>query len=159
MAKSDCNVVIMHGHGDAWKTVQKFVKKAGYRPRVLMLEPGGGTIFNRLRDIIWGDVHCAVIVLSGDDPGIEGKRRARQNVVFELGYCYGAFDSLDKERDGFEAEDVVIVVAEAGLELFSDIHGLRTVEFEQGRIADIEKQFRMHLDHAFESGKEYYGLG
>ena len=157
MSKSDFNVVIMHGRGTAWKAVNRLIESAGYRPRVLMLEPGGGTIFDRLRDVVWDEIHCAVIVLTGDDAGTRGRRRARQNVVFELGYCYGAFDSLPDDAE-YSAEDAVIVVEETGLESFADIHGLRTIRFRKGRIADIDDELRKHLDHAFDCAKDWYDL-
>lgn len=153
MAKSDFNVVIMHGRSTAWKAVKKMVAQLGYTPRVLMLEPGGGAIFDRLRNVIWDEIHCAVIVLTRDDPGTRKRRRARQNVVFELGYCYGAFDSLTK-KSGYSAEDAVIVVEEQGVESFSDIHGLRTVRFKKGGIAAIEQDLSRHLKHAFERARK-----
>ena len=41
-------------------------------------------------------------------------------MVFELGYRFGAFDSLD-DRGIYTANDALVIVAENGVELFSDI--------------------------------------
>ncbi len=155
MRKKTFNVIIMHGRSTAWRVVKEFVEEAGYTARILMTEPGGGTIFDRLRSVIWDEIHCAVIVLSGDDLGTRSRKRARQNVVFELGYCYGAFDSLPDDAT-YGAEDAIIVLEERGVEPFSDIGGLRTVRFSKGNIRNEKAEFLKHLNHAFAKADDYY---
>ena len=65
------------------------------------------------------------MLLTGDDTGGlnggEHQARARQNVVFELGYFFG---KLGRSR--------VAVLYEPGVELPSDVSGLLYVEVDQG---------------------------
>ena len=57
-------------------------------------------------------------------------------MVFELGYCFGAFDSLD-DRGIYTANDALVIVAENGVELFSDIDGLKRIDYEKaGLVAE-----------------------
>jgi predicted nucleotide-binding protein len=81
--------------------------------------------------------------------------RARQNVVFELGYCFGAFDSLD-DRGKYLAEDAVIVVAETGVEWFADIEGLMRIEFKRHRLADEKDAILKNLKSAYKKARKFY---
>ena len=75
----------------------------------------------------------------------QGKKyRARQNVVFELGYCFGAFDSLD-DRGIYTANDALVIVAENGVELFSDIDGLKRIDYEKAGLVAEKKKYRRPL--------------
>ena len=93
------NVAIIHGRTRTRKSIENYVRELGFIPRILMNEYSAETIFTRFRDLIWADIHCAVVLLTADDLIANDKRRARQNVVFELGYCFGAFDSIPDDAD------------------------------------------------------------
>jgi predicted nucleotide-binding protein len=154
--KKDFNVVIVHGHSKEWKKLKSYVKEAGFTPRILMEEYRAGVIFNRWRDTVWDEVHCAVILMTKDDKVAAGTHRARQNVVFELGYCFGAFDSLD-ENGGYTAEDAIIVLAEEGVERFADIEGLTTIQFKGGRLGRRKGTIKAALVAAYELAQNFYG--
>jgi hypothetical protein len=49
---------------------------------------------------------------------INGIKRARQNVVLEVGYCFGAFDSLP-DKASYKRKNELIIVAENVVELFA----------------------------------------
>lgn len=69
------------------------------------------------------DAGFAVVILTADDiGGIDGELapRARQNVVFEAGYFFGA---IGRSR--------VAVLYEEGVQLPSDIHGLAYIPIDQ----------------------------
>jgi predicted nucleotide-binding protein len=87
-------VAIMHGHSKDYLEVKKMINECEFLPRILVEEYAADTIFENLRDLIWDDVHCVIVILTKDDEMLDGNKRARQNVIFELGYCFGAFDSL-----------------------------------------------------------------
>jgi len=65
----------------------------------------------------------AVLVQTGEDHTGDGKLRARQNVIHEIGLFQG--------RLGFEK---VALVEQEGIESFSNIHGLQVIRFPGLRI-------------------------
>lgn len=84
-------VFIVHGHDDAVKeAVARFLEKAGLRPIILHEQPSRGrTIIEKLED--FANTGFAVILLTPDDVGrakedTQEMARARQNVIFEMGY-------------------------------------------------------------------------
>ena len=160
MAKKDFNVLLLHGHGREWTVVQKYIENEGYRVRVLTKIPGGGVLFEKFRDMVWDKAHCAVVVMTKDDKVLmrgTAAHRARQNVVFELGYCFGAFDSLDP-RAKYKAEDAVIVVEEKGVQRFANIEGLVTIQFASGKIDAATDDIGKALKRAYKRGRQFYGL-
>ena len=88
-------VFIVHGHDEGAKeTVSRFVEKLGLNPIVLHEQPSAGrAIIQKLED--YSNVAFAIILLTSDDIGApkakphEQRPRARQNVIFELGYFIG----------------------------------------------------------------------
>lgn len=89
------SVFIVHGHDEATKeSVARFLEKLDLKPVILHEQPDRGrTIIEKLEanasDV---DIAYAVVLLTPDDLGstvadrANPKPRARQNVVFELGY-------------------------------------------------------------------------
>jgi predicted nucleotide-binding protein len=113
-------VFIVHGHNDAVReAVARFLEKLGLEVIILHEQPNKGrTIIEKFVD--YSDVVYAVILLTADDIGnIKGtmmenmKPRARQNVIFELGYFLG---KLGRER--------VCALYEEGVEVLSDYSGV-----------------------------------
>ncbi|HNP21154.1 MAG TPA: nucleotide-binding protein [Panacibacter sp.] len=155
MGSAAFNVIIMHGHSDEWKKIDKMLGDLGFTARVLIREYTANTIFEHLRDIVWDEIHAAIILLSCDDLTTGQKYRARQNVVFELGYCFGAFDSLD-DRGIYTANDALVIVAENGVELFSDIDGLKRIDYEKGRLGRRKKEIQEAITHSYKKASQYY---
>lgn len=90
-------IFIVHGRDDGTKeTVARFVEKLGLKATILHEQPSGGqTIIEKLEKYA-DNVGFAIVLLTPDDIGAlkdeikdESKPRARQNVVFELGYFMG----------------------------------------------------------------------
>ena len=155
MPKRNFNVAIMHGHSKAWMRVEEWVKAAGYKPRILKKDFRAAAIFERLRDVIWDEIHCVVVIMSADDETAEGLYRARQNVVFEMGYCFGAFDSLD-ENDVYNAEEAIIFLKEEKVEIFADIHGLTYIEYNNRNLYRLKNEFIELLNDRFEKARQIY---
>ena len=89
------NVFISHGHDEKAKTtVAKFVESLGLKPVILDKQPSKGqTIIDKFEQQA-DKAGFAIVLLTPDDVGSSkatGKRklRARQNVIFELGYLLG----------------------------------------------------------------------
>lgn len=102
-------VFVAYGHDPGAKDeVVRLLKALELRPVVLSEEADAGrTIIEKFED--YSDVTFAVILLTPDDVGgtepAELKPRARQNVIFELGYFFAKLGrkkvvALYKEKDG-----------------------------------------------------------
>ena len=155
MAKKKFHIAIMHGHSNALEKVGEWVTEAGFTARLLKKEFSAGVIFQRLRDVIWDEIYCVIVIMSADDKTIEGLSRARQNVVFEMGYCFGAFDSL-VENKHYNAEEAIIFLKEEGVELFADIHGLTYIEFNKRNLWRLKEQVIDLLNDRYERAKKVY---
>ena len=155
MGKQNFQVAIMHGHSKDYLEIKDIVSECEFSPRILIEEYGADTIFENLKDLIWDDIHCVVVILTKDDEMLNGNKRARQNVIFELGYCFGAFDSLP-DIASYKPKNALIVVAEKGVELFADIDGLTRIEYESGKISEKKDFIRKCLTRSYKKAKSYY---
>lgn len=122
-SSSSQKVFLVHGRDDQWtETVNMFVSEAGMDVVVLREQPGGArTIIEKLEAN--SDVGFAIVLLTADDQGgLAGdalRPRARQNVVFELGYFIGL---ISRSR--------VVALLEPDVEVFSDIAGVQYIELD-----------------------------
>lgn len=91
-SKVEKKVFIVHGHAEAVnQEVARTIEKLGLEAIILREQPNSGkTIIEKFEEYA-KDVNFAVILLTADDK-IEGEDtfRARQNVIFEMGYFMGA---------------------------------------------------------------------
>ena len=120
-------VFIVHGHDELMKqATARFVEKLGLEPVILHEQPNKGrTIFEKFLD--HSEVAFALVLLSGDDRGgLSGSSaesyqlRARQNVIFELGFFIGR---LDRSR--------VVALHTPGVEIPSDYSGVIFIPFDK----------------------------
>ncbi len=113
-------VFIVHGHDHAARdTVADFVDNWGLKPTVLDKQPSGSrTIIEKFEQCA-GETDFVIVLMTPDDVGASKKNsadlkyRARQNVIFELGYFFG---SIGRKR--------VCILYKGNLELPSDIQGV-----------------------------------
>jgi predicted nucleotide-binding protein len=83
-------VFVVHGHDEAAReAVARFLEQTNFEPIILHEQANKGqTIIEKIEE--HGDVGFAVVLLTADDLGGKDERhlapRARQNVIFELGY-------------------------------------------------------------------------
>jgi len=113
------NVFIVHGHDDLKKLeVARFVDELGLNSIILHEKPNHGrTILQKFED--YSDVGFAIALLTADDVGAPKEEqtalrlRARQNVIFELGYFLA---KLKSHR--------VCALYEEGVEIPSDYIGV-----------------------------------
>jgi hypothetical protein len=113
-------VFVVHGHNEALKvSVARLLERLELDPIILHEQPNQGrTIIEKISD--YSDVGFAVVLLTGDDRGGlsaessgEYRLRARQNVIFELGYFIGR---LGRNR--------VAAIYEQDVEIPSDSSGV-----------------------------------
>ena len=120
-------VFVVHGHDNEMKeSVARFLERLDFEAVILHEQASGGdTIIEKFERN--ADVKYAVVLLSPDDVGAAKDKsntlqlRARQNVVFELGYFVG---KLGRSR--------VCPLVREPLERPSDIHGVVYIPFDEG---------------------------
>jgi hypothetical protein len=85
-AESPRRVFVSHGRAEDWRAVQAFIEKDIGLPTLELAQEAnaGRTIFAKLVELT-GSCDSAVIVMTGDDLDAEGKARARENVIHEIG--------------------------------------------------------------------------
>lgn len=119
-------VFIVHGHDEAAReTTARFVEKLGLVAVILHEHPSKGrTIIEKFED--YADVSFAIVLLTPDDIGAPSENpqnllpRARQNVIFELGYFIGA---LGRDR--------VVALYKKDVKIPSDYQGVVFIPFDE----------------------------
>jgi predicted nucleotide-binding protein len=121
------SVFLVHGHDSAMESITaRFIEKLGLKLIVLHEQPNKGrTIIEKFQD--YSNVSYAVVLLTPDDIGgvassklKEQQPRARQNVVFELGYFIG---KLGRKR--------VCALYTEGVEIPSDYSGVLFIKLDE----------------------------
>jgi predicted nucleotide-binding protein len=119
-------VFIVHGHDDGTReSVARFIEKLGFEAIILHERPNKGrTIITKFREEAEG-VGFAVVLMTPDDLGkakdaSDLNPRARQNVVFELGFFIGV---LGPER--------VAAAMKGNVERPSDFDGVVYISLDQ----------------------------
>jgi predicted nucleotide-binding protein len=125
-------VFIIHGHSPEWKKVNGYINEVlNFKTLVLKESFSGKVVFDKFRDTVWEKIDCAVAILTPDDQLNDGNFRARQNIIYELGYCQGVFDS-NYEDDEYDSDfERVIMIKHNAINLheISDLLGVESLEF------------------------------
>ena len=134
-AASETSVFIGHGHNPLWACLQIFLEKeAGLKVVAYESAPRAGKSIVPLLDELLKAASFAIIILTAEDETLEGSRRARQNVVHEVGLCQGRF--------GFNK---TILLIQDGVEEFSNIDGLQHIRFSDDQIDQTFSELRRVL--------------
>jgi predicted nucleotide-binding protein len=121
-------VFLVHGHNEAiTQEVARFLERLAVKVTILREQPNSGrTIIEKFMD--YSNVAFAVVLLTGDDRGgkstdqyKEQKPRARQNVIFELGFFIG---KLGRNR--------VCALFQEAVDIPSDYAGVLFVPIDAG---------------------------
>ena len=133
---------VVHGRNAAdRKKAEVALERGGIEPIVLMKQPNQGRTVIEKFERVADSCDVAVIVWSTDDFGgltvSKLQRRARQNVVFETGYFYGAL----RRRSGRVA---LIEFGESDIP--SDLAGVVRIDGRQSP-AKIADELRSEFDH------------
>ncbi len=141
--KGVMRVFVVHGHNEGVKRhVQLVLSRALPSADVIVLheQPSGGssTIIEKLERYAQG-LDFVVVLLTGDDqltgPNGTPERRARQNVLLELGYFLA---KVGRNR--------VVALHEAGIALPSDFSGVIYISYEDD--GSWRGELLKELDHA-----------
>ena len=140
-------VFIVHGHDRAVKSeVARFVKDLRLDPVILDEKPGGGRTIIEKFEYYASNAGFAIVLLTPDDVGApkdrqhELKPRARQNVIFEIGYF---FKGLGRGR--------VCAMSTEEVEFPSDLNGVSYILLDphagwKHKLASEMKEARLPVD-------------
>ena len=115
-------IFIVHGRDDARKyALSSFLQNlTGNQPVILHQQPSAGQVLIEKFESVAGSAGYSVVLLTADDRGrpkemdtSDERARARQNVVFEMGFFFGL---IGRKR--------VAVLYDQGVELPSDVAGI-----------------------------------
>lgn len=131
------DVFIVHGRDEAAKeAVARFIEKLDLNPVILHEKPNKGrTIIEKFED--HSNVGFAVILMTPDDVGTSSsekgklKPRARQNVIFELGFFVG---KLGRNR--------VCALYVEGVEVPSDYEGVVFIKMKDNWKINLAKEIK-----------------
>ncbi|HBK4690804.1 TPA: nucleotide-binding protein [Serratia marcescens] len=119
-------IFIVHGHdNDALQSVARFISRIGLEEIILSERPDGSRTVIEKFEVESGDVSFAIVLMTPDDSGStlasESTRlRARQNVLYELGYFAG---KLGRGK--------VLVLKKGDIEIPSDLAGVLYTELDE----------------------------
>lgn len=130
------NVFIGHGRSPAWRDLKDLIQDRLGLPwdEFNRVPVAGITNIARLSEML-NDAAIAFLVMTAEDEQVDGKMRARENVVHEAGLFQGKL--------GFTK---AIVLLEEGCEEFSNIQGLGQIHFPQGNIKAVFEEIRRVLE-------------
>jgi CheY-like chemotaxis protein len=138
---------IVHGHDDKTKLeVKNYLQNTlGLaEPIILHEQPNLGRTIIEKFEYYAGQSQLAFVVLTPDDRVADAsanndeKRRARQNVIFELGFFLGTLGRLSGR---------IFLLYKSNLELPSDLAGVVYIDISNG-IEAAGEQLRKELEHA-----------
>ena len=140
-------VFLIHGHSDEFEKVDQYIREQlHFKTVVSVKDYKGGIILHKIKRAIWDECDCAVALLSPDDKLNEERSRARQNVIFEIGYCQGFWDYYYWEDEELEP---VILIKEKSVEINSDLNGVEFIQYEAGKIRTIYKSLSLALENIY----------
>ncbi|MCX6022345.1 MAG: nucleotide-binding protein [Chloroflexi bacterium] len=141
------DVFIVHGHDEATKqAVARLVGQLGLNPIILHEQPSSGRTIIAKFEANAASAAFAVVIMSPDDMGAPAtnisdlRPRARQNVIFELGYFIA---KLGSER--------VCALRKEDTEILSDYLGVVYVPVDDGgawryKVANEMKAAKINVD-------------
>jgi predicted nucleotide-binding protein len=141
--------LIVHGHDEiALLQLKNYIQNTlkWSEPVVLRERTNGGrTVIEKFEDL-GSDVDCVFVLLTPDDAQLrvdtdDQRRRSRQNVIFELGFFYGAFGRTSGR---------IFLLHRGPVELPSDIAGVVWIDISGG-IASAGEEIRREVEALFEN--------
>lgn len=141
--KKENIIFISHGKNKLWLEIQTFIEKdLNYRTIELEQQPNlGRTIIQKLEDET-NKCYYAVILMTGDDIINDNEKRARENVMHEIGFLQGKLGLNN-----------VCILYEKDTNIPSNISGIVYLSFENGNIDSVFYKLKRELDACFDKTK------
>jgi len=133
------NIFVSYGHNELLMLKLKnfLANRVDGSPLVLSEQPRRGlTVVEQLENL---SERCwfAIVLMTKDDVQEDAGVRARQNVVHEIGFFQGKYGRQN-----------VVLLAERGVEIFSNISGILRIEFDADHFEAVFDQLRLEIDAA-----------
>lgn len=120
-------VYIGHGRSFLWRDLKDHLSdKHNYKIEAYETGARAGHTIRDVLEEMATKSSFAILVMTGEDEGKDGKMNARPNVIHEIGLFQGKL--------GFSK---AIVLLEEGTEEFSNIHGIQQLRFSKGNIKEV----------------------
>jgi CheY-like chemotaxis protein len=144
-SESTPRAFIVHGHDEAALAELKDYLQNTLKwqePLILREQPNRGRTMIEKFEEMTGRIDCVFVMLTPDDPGInlstnEDRRRARQNVIFELGFFYSQIGRKSGR---------IIALKKGPVDLPSDIQGIAWIDISNG-VRAAGEQIRKEVAH------------
>lgn len=123
-AHSSNRIFIVHGHDNETKeAVARFISRLGCEPVILHEQANmGRTIIQKFQEEA-ADIGFAIVLMSPDDELVSGNKRARQNVILELGFFLGRLGPKN-----------VAALVRGDVETPSDFDGVLYIKVDEGGV-------------------------
>lgn len=139
LLKMKNHIFISHGHNELLKLKLKdfLQSRLGQTPIVLAEQPNRGlTVVEKLERV--SQKCCfAIVLMTSDDQQKDGGVRARQNVIHEIGFFQGKY-----------GRNNVVLLAERGVEVFTNISGIVRIDFDAEHFSEIFEPLRIEIEAA-----------
>lgn len=147
----DFVVFIIHGRSEDWRKVERYINhELEFRTIVLKESYSGKNILEKFKDAI-DKSDCAVAILTPDDAMADGGTRARQNVLFEAGYCMASFEQrYEDESDEYTPPVIILNERSIDFKEVSDLLGLDSLRYTNGTIETTFPQLRNALEGVYD---------
>jgi hypothetical protein len=131
-------IFIGHGRETSWKKVATFLRSRGYRVETFESGARAGKAITEVLATMMAHASFAILIMTGEDKMSDGRSRARQNVIHELGLFQA---TLGMQR--------AIILLEDGTEEFTNVAGTTQIRFPKSKvhkafsavIATIKREF------------------
>lgn len=129
------SVFIGHGRSPLWRELQSYIEKElGLAAEEFNSEPVAGVSTQARLDEMLKNASMAFLIMTAEDAAADGTKRARENVIHEVGLFQG--------RLGWTR---AIVLLEEGCSEFSNLHGVNHIKFGPNSIRDAFVDVRRSL--------------
>lgn len=118
-------VFLGHGHGSDWRILEEKIQAAGFEPQAFESSVAAGAVNIYVIDTAIRGSFAAVLYMTPDDMMGDGSKRARQNVVHEVGFAQGVLGVQN-----------VIVVQNDEVQIPSNIDGVTVVRVKSNGLYD-----------------------
>lgn len=134
-------IFLSHGRSEEWRSVQSFIEKdLDLKTMELSQQVNAGrVVIQKLHEESAG-CDYAVIIMTGDDAVSDGEKRARENVMHEIGFFQGKF--------GLNA---IVLLHEEGVNIPSNLSGIVYISFPSKCIKASFSELQREL-------RAFYGL-
>jgi Predicted nucleotide-binding protein containing TIR-like domain len=131
-------IFIGHGRNPAWLELKKDLEAHGYSVETYESDARAGKVTTEILQNMIINASFAILVMTGEDETKSGAKRARQNVIHEIG--------MFQTKLGIHR---AVILHEEGVEPFTNASGIEPIYFKRGRICQAFGQILMTIKREF----------